>query len=151
MLFNSIDFSIFLPIVFVLYWFVFYKNLKVQNGLILVASYFFYGWWQFAVCLFAFFALIAIWWQIGKKQNDFGQVWLALSILAWAFSGLLEVYFTGVLQTNTLYLDSGRSIFSLFNSLFILLACKMPHCSNCLKIVMAIAVKSRKQCKCCMV
>ncbi|WP_431124923.1 hypothetical protein [Flagellimonas flava] len=84
--------------------------------------YFFYGWWQFAVCLFAFLALIAIWWQIGKKQNDFGQVWLALSILAWAFSGLLEVYFTGVSQTNTLYLDSGRSIFSLFNSLFILLA-----------------------------
>nr|WP_299386673.1 hypothetical protein [Allomuricauda sp.] len=84
--------------------------------------YFFYGWWQFAVCLFAFFALIAIWWQIGKKQNDFGQVWLALSVLAWAFSGLLEVYFAPGNQENTLYLESGRSICSLFNSLFILLA-----------------------------
>lgn len=84
--------------------------------------YFFYGWWQFAVCLFAFFALMAIWWQIGKKQNDFGQVWLALSILAWAFSGLLEVYFTHKPQEGMLYLESGRSIFSLFNSLFILLA-----------------------------
>ncbi|MCL6267397.1 hypothetical protein [Flagellimonas myxillae] len=84
--------------------------------------YFFYGWWQFAVCLFAFFALIAIWWQIGKKQNDFGQVWLALSILAWAFSGLLEVYFAVRIPNSGLYLESGRSILSLFNSLFILLA-----------------------------
>ena len=84
--------------------------------------YFFYGWWQFAVCLFAFFALMAIWWQIGKKQNDFGQVWLALSVLAWAFSGLLEVYFAAGTVESDLYLKSGRSIFSLFNSLFILLA-----------------------------
>ena len=35
-----------MPIVFVLYWYVFNKNLKVQNFLILVASYIFYGWWD---------------------------------------------------------------------------------------------------------
>lgn len=46
MLFNSIDFFIFLPIVFVLYWFVFFKGLGIQNFLVLVASYFFYGWWD---------------------------------------------------------------------------------------------------------
>ena len=46
MLFNSYEFLIFLPIVFILYWFVFNKKLSVQNGLILVASYFFYGWWS---------------------------------------------------------------------------------------------------------
>ncbi len=46
MLFNSIAFLIFLPIVFSLYWFVFNKNLNRQNGLILLASYFFYGWWS---------------------------------------------------------------------------------------------------------
>ncbi|XLS30757.1 MBOAT family O-acyltransferase [Flavobacteriaceae bacterium M23B6Z8] len=46
MLFNSIDFFIFLPIVFVLYWFVTAKNLRIQNALILVASYIFYGWWD---------------------------------------------------------------------------------------------------------
>ena len=46
MLFNSIDFALFLPIVFILYWFVLNRNLKAQNGLILVASYFFYGWWD---------------------------------------------------------------------------------------------------------
>ena len=46
MLFNSIDFAIFLPIVFILYWFVCNKNRKVQNILLLVASYVFYGWWD---------------------------------------------------------------------------------------------------------
>jgi alginate O-acetyltransferase complex protein AlgI len=46
MLFNSIDFAVFLPIVFGLYWFVFNKNLRLQNGLIVVASYFFYGMWD---------------------------------------------------------------------------------------------------------
>lgn len=46
MLFNSIAFLVFLPMVFCLYWFVFNKNLRWQNGLLLVASYFFYGWWS---------------------------------------------------------------------------------------------------------
>lgn len=46
MIFNSIDFLIFLPIVFFLYWFVFQKNLKLQNLFILVISYLFYSWWN---------------------------------------------------------------------------------------------------------
>ncbi len=45
MLFNSIDFAIFLPIVFILYWFVF-KTLKSQNILLIIASYVFYAWWD---------------------------------------------------------------------------------------------------------
>jgi alginate O-acetyltransferase complex protein AlgI len=47
MLFNSIEFLIFLPIVFVLYWFVTNNNLKAQNILLLVSSYVFYGWWDY--------------------------------------------------------------------------------------------------------
>lgn len=46
MLFNSIDFAIFFPIVFLAYWFLFNRNLKIQNIFLLVASYFFYGWWD---------------------------------------------------------------------------------------------------------
>ncbi|MFT3794063.1 MBOAT family O-acyltransferase [Flavobacterium sp.] len=46
MLFNSSDFAIFLPIVFVLYWFVARNNLRFQNILLLVASYFFYSCWD---------------------------------------------------------------------------------------------------------
>ena len=45
MFFNSIDFAIFFPIVFVLYW-IFSKYLTARNALILVASYVFYGWWD---------------------------------------------------------------------------------------------------------
>ncbi len=45
MLFNSLNFLIFLPIVFMLYWFVF-KPIKWQNLLVVVASYVFYGWWN---------------------------------------------------------------------------------------------------------
>lgn len=46
MLFNSIEFLFFLPTVFILYWFVFGRSWRWQNLLILVASYFFYGWWS---------------------------------------------------------------------------------------------------------
>jgi D-alanyl-lipoteichoic acid acyltransferase DltB (MBOAT superfamily) len=56
MLFNSIEFAIFLPIVFTLYWFVVNKNLKLQNVLLLLASYFFYGWWDWR---FLFLILIS--------------------------------------------------------------------------------------------
>ncbi len=55
MLFNSIDFFVFLSLVFIGYWFITYKNLKVQNVLLLIASYVFYGWWDWR-----FLSLIAL-------------------------------------------------------------------------------------------
>lgn len=82
----------------------------------------FYGWWQFATCSFAFVALMAIWWHIGKKQKDFGQVWLALSVLCWSISGLAEVLFSEMHSESTYLLEGLRSVLSLLNSLFILLA-----------------------------
>ncbi len=54
MLFNSIDFAIFLPLVFLLYWFIFNKSLKLQNILILVSSYIFYGWWDWRFLILIF-------------------------------------------------------------------------------------------------
>ena len=50
MLFNSIDFLIYLPIVFLLYWFIF-KPLKWQNLFVVIASYVFYGWWDWRFLL----------------------------------------------------------------------------------------------------
>ena len=44
MLFNSLEILIFLPTVFLLYWFVFQRKLRVQNLLLLISSYVFYGW-----------------------------------------------------------------------------------------------------------
>lgn len=46
MVFNSLEFFLFLPTVFILYWFVFNKHLKTQNILLLVSSYVFYGLWD---------------------------------------------------------------------------------------------------------
>ena len=46
MLFNSLDFAVFLPAVFILYWFVCARNLRLQNLLIVIASYFFYACWD---------------------------------------------------------------------------------------------------------
>ncbi|MEL6729733.1 MAG: MBOAT family protein, partial [Bacteroidota bacterium] len=46
MLFNSFEFAFFLPTVFLLYWFVFNRNLNLQNLLLVVVSYIFYGWWD---------------------------------------------------------------------------------------------------------
>lgn len=47
MLFNSFEFFVFLTIVFFLYWYVFSKSHRWQNGMMLIASYFFYGWWSY--------------------------------------------------------------------------------------------------------
>ena len=57
MLFNSIEFLFFLPIVFLLYWFVF-KNRKIQNLFLLIASYVFYGWWDWRFLLLIFVTTI---------------------------------------------------------------------------------------------
>lgn len=54
MLFNSLAFALFLPVVFLLYWFVF-KGLRAQNAFVVTASYFFYGWWSWR-----FMILIAV-------------------------------------------------------------------------------------------
>lgn len=51
MLFNSIEYLLFLPIVFVLYWFVFSSKVSYQNVLVIIASYIFYGWWDWRFLL----------------------------------------------------------------------------------------------------
>ncbi len=55
MLFNSFNFLFFLPIVFVLYWHVFQRNLRWQNLFVVVASYVFYGWWDWRFLLLIVF------------------------------------------------------------------------------------------------
>ena len=54
MLFNSFEFLIFLPVVFLLYWFVFARTIQLRNLFLVVVSYVFYGWWDYR-----FLALIA--------------------------------------------------------------------------------------------
>lgn len=49
MLFNSFEFLLFLPMVLGLNWFVTHRHPRAQNLLLLVASYVFYGWWDWQV------------------------------------------------------------------------------------------------------
>jgi D-alanyl-lipoteichoic acid acyltransferase DltB (MBOAT superfamily) len=58
MLFNSLDFAIFLPIVFTMYWLVNNADLKFQNALLVVASYVFYGWWDYRFLALILFSSI---------------------------------------------------------------------------------------------
>lgn len=61
MLFNSIEFAIFLPIVFILYWFVFGKKLRLQNLFLVVASFVFYGWWDWRFLVLVAFTSFCSW------------------------------------------------------------------------------------------
>lgn len=72
MLFNSIEFLIFLPIVFFLYWFVF-KTLRLQNLLVVVASYVFYGWWDYRFLILIAFTTLCSFFSallVGKLKKD---------------------------------------------------------------------------------
>lgn len=58
MLFNSSVFAVFLVVIFILYWFVL-KTIKQQNICILLASLFFYAWWDWRfVSLIIFSSLL---------------------------------------------------------------------------------------------
>lgn len=46
MLFNSVEFLIFLPVTFVIYWLI-KDQQKLQNWFLLAISYLFYGWWDY--------------------------------------------------------------------------------------------------------
>lgn len=86
MLFNSLNFAIFLPIVFVLYWFATKRNFRAQNVLLLVASYFFYAsWdWRFMFILISstlldYFTGIKIHEAYNQRNKKF-WLWLSISI-----------------------------------------------------------------------
>ena len=61
MLFNSLEFAIFLPLAFLLYWFVFGKNAKLQNAFLIAASCVFYAWWDAKFLALIAFASVCTW------------------------------------------------------------------------------------------
>ena len=70
MLFNSIEFVIFLPVVFIIYWFLLKENHKIQNLFIVVASYFFYSCWNWRF-LSLIFLSSTIDYLVGLGMNKF--------------------------------------------------------------------------------
>ena len=72
MIFNSVPFIIFFGIFFLLYWFVFPKDIKIQNLLILAGSYVFYIWWDWRFLSLLIFNSIITYFAgiyIGKDSN----------------------------------------------------------------------------------
>jgi alginate O-acetyltransferase complex protein AlgI len=71
MLFNSLEFAIFLPIIFGLYWFVAGRNLRAQNIVLLLSSYFFYGWWDWRfLSLIAFSSSVDYFVGVGLGRTE---------------------------------------------------------------------------------
>ena len=68
MLFNSIEFALFLPLVFIAYWFIAPKKVEEQNIIILLSSYIFYGWWDWRFLILIIFSS-AIDYNIGLKLS----------------------------------------------------------------------------------
>jgi len=94
MLFNSFEFFLFLPVVFCLYWFVFKKSLKIQNILLLVASYVFYGWWDYRFLSLILFSTLVDYWvgrQLEASEDDKRRKWLLVVSLV-VNLGLLGVF-----------------------------------------------------------
>jgi alginate O-acetyltransferase complex protein AlgI len=97
MVFTSFIFFLFFPTVFGLYWFVFQRHLKAQNILLLVSSYFFYGWWDWRFLSLVAFSTVLDYTMgrlIGAQEDEGkrrGFLWLSLG-LNLALLGFFKYY-----------------------------------------------------------
>lgn len=97
MLFNSVSFAIFLPIVFILYWFVANKHLRHQNILLLISSYYFYACWDWRFLFLLVFSTVLDYYT-GIKMSDAPnqankKFWFWLSIVInLGFLGIFKYY-----------------------------------------------------------
>ncbi len=111
--FNSIDFAIFLPVVFILYWFLTNKDLKLQNLLIVIASYIFYGWWDWrflSLLLFSTLVDYSVGRRLGTENNKTRRkilLWVSISLNL----GLLAVF-----KYYNFFLDNFITAFTFFGT-----------------------------------
>jgi D-alanyl-lipoteichoic acid acyltransferase DltB (MBOAT superfamily) len=89
MFFNSIDFAVFLPIVFVLYWSL-NKNLRLQNLLIIVASFVFYGWWDAKFLLLITITILSNYYAARMSRNGSKFPFIANIILNFLILGYFK-------------------------------------------------------------
>nr|WP_299779750.1 MBOAT family O-acyltransferase [uncultured Formosa sp.] len=111
MVFNSLEFFVFLPIVFVLYWFVFKNHLKAQNILILIASYVFYGMWDWRFLSLILLSTIVDYY-VGLKIHattaaDQRKHWLWVSVI-------FNVGLLGCFKYYNFFVDSWIDMFVFF-------------------------------------
>lgn len=111
MLFNSIEFAIFLPLVFLIYWFVFPKNRSLQNAFLLVASYVFYGWWDWRfLVLIAFTSLTD--YLIGNRMHRIQEKKKRRTLLG--ISLLINLGMLGFFKYFNFFTESFSEAFRLF-------------------------------------
>ena len=110
MLFNSFEFAIFLPVVFILYWFVTNKNLKIQNLLLLTASYYFYAFWDWRfLFLLALLSTANYLLGIGIEKNEItwkGRIFLIIGLI-------INLGVLGVFKYFNFFVDSFIHLLSL--------------------------------------
>jgi alginate O-acetyltransferase complex protein AlgI len=128
MLFNSLDFAIFLPIVFILYWFVTQKHLKLQNALIVVASYVFYGWWDWRFLSLILFSTVVDY-LIGQRLRTEDKQ-SKRKILLW-ISIIVNLGFLGFFKYYNFFLENFVDAFSLFG---------MQINANSLNIILPVGI-----------
>lgn len=111
MLFNSIEFFVFFPIVFIGYWVLFKSKLTLQNTFITLASYFFYGWWNWKFLILIIISTLIDFFvakAIGKNNKD-KQRKLFLTISLISNLGML-----GFFKYYDFFLDNFVEAFSFF-------------------------------------
>lgn len=97
MFFNSLGFAVFLPIVFLLYWFVFSKTKNSQNLFLVVVSYYFYSYWDWRFLFLLFFSTLLCYYtgiKIEKSSsNSTCKFWFWISIIGnLGFLSLFKYY-----------------------------------------------------------
>ena len=113
MLFNSLEFFIFLPIVFTLYWLIGNKRIKQQNLLIAVSSYVFYGWWDWRFLFLILFSSLLDY-TIGLKLNSEDKPSKRKALL-WV-SICVNLGFLGFFKYYNFFVDSLIESFTFFGS-----------------------------------
>lgn len=114
MLFNSFDFAFFLPLVFGIYW-IFKSKRHVQNLVLLIASYVFYGWWKWEfLTLIAFSSLVdyRIGILLGKSKIESRRKWLL------ACSILVNIGLLAFFKYSNFFLDNFVAAFQFFGMTF---------------------------------
>jgi len=113
MLFNSIEYAIFLPIVFLFYWFIVNKNLKLQNFFLLTVSYIFYGWWDWRfLILIVFSSMVDYLVGIGlEKQQDKAKRKLLLLT-----SIFVNIGFLGFFKYYNFFAENFINAFTIFGT-----------------------------------
>ena len=113
MIFNSIDFGIFFPLVFFLYWMFFTKNILHRNIFLISVSYFFYGWWDWRFLSLIIISSI-IDFIVGKKIHTQEN---ATKRKRWLFISLaVNIGFLGFFKYFNFFIDSFIEAFSVFGT-----------------------------------